>query len=563
MSLVAPDGPLSVFAQTIIDQKYAHTKPSGRKETWSEIAHRVTSAVCGPYIDQQTQDKIEKLIRQRKLMPGGRYLYAAGRPYHPVNNCYLFRAEDSRQGWASLSNKVVNTLMSGGGIGIDYDPVRGEGALVKGLGGFCTGPCALMQMVNEDGRHIMQGGSRRSAIWARLGWKHPDVNKFITLKDWPDWLVAQKLRDFNTPAPMDMTNISVGLDDRFFDSYRVGDRMAHQVYWDTVRHMVETAEPGFSIDVGPNAGETLRNACTEVSSHDDCDVCDLASLVLPRFATVEEFEEAVDLGTLFLLCGTLYSDLPLEECRPVVEKNRRLGLGLMGFHEWLLRRGYAYGHNPELQIWLERFATSTEKAHVHSDRMGISRSAKTRALAPNGTIAIAAETVSCMEPIFAVAQRRRYLTGQTWKFQYIIDAAADRLIKDGVDPDAIEDAYDLAEDVERRVSFQAFVQGYVDHGISSTINLPAWGSSINNENTVQSFGRMLLKYLPKLRGLTCYPDGSRGGQPLKKVKYQTAIRHLGQEFESSSESDTPEPDHVLTVEEYSAQVGCPGGICGL
>jgi ribonucleoside-diphosphate reductase alpha chain len=120
-------------------------------------------------------------------------------------------------------------------------------------------------------------------------------------------------------------------------------------------------------------------------------------------------------------------------------------------------------------------------------------------------------------------------------YQYVLDPTAMKLVAMGVEPDNIEDAYTLAEDVERRVAFQAWVQEYVDHAISSTINLPAWGSEHNNTNTVKAFGNMLIKYLPKLRGITCYPDGARGGQPLTPVKYTTAIKHVGEIFIESAD----------------------------
>ncbi len=558
--LVPADAAFSEFSQTIINSKYAWTKPSGFKESWPEIAHRVVQAVCAPYLPPATCEKIESLIVARKFMPGGRYLYASGRKYHQVNNCFLLRAHDSRQGWANLSNRSVNCLMSGGGIGVDYTPVREEGALVQGLGGFCTGPLSLMQMQNESGRHIMQGGSRRSAIWAGLNWLHKDIFKFIHMKDWPLWLRLKKQEDFNVPAPMDMTNISVGLNDQFFQAYHdpshVHHSHAHKVYWTTVRHMLESAEPGFSVDCGSNLLETLRNACTEVSSADDDDCCNLASLVLPRFHSRDEFEEAVDLGIQFLLCGSQYSDLPYPEVARVREKNRRLGLGIMGFHEWLLRRGKSYGPDHELGEWLAAYETSTAKAHVYCDRWSISRSLKTRALAPNGTIGIAAETTSSIEPIFAVAMLRRYLAGKVWHEQYVIDAAASRLIADGVEPTSIEQAYDLPH--EQRIAFQAWVQQYVDHGISSTVNLPAWGSALNNESTVKAFGNMLIQYLPSVRGMTCYPDGARGGQPLTVVPYSEAVHRVGRVSVCNQQVD-----ETLKVEEYTNEVACPGGACGV
>lgn len=795
-----------------------------------------------------------------------------------TSNCFLLKCTDSKEGWADLTQRAMLCLMLGGGIGADYSEVREEGALVNGLGGFCTGPLSPMQIVNEAGRHIKQGGSRRAAIWARLQWDHSDVKKFIAIKDWPQWLVDQKKLDFNVPAPMDCTNISVGLNTKFFSSLAALDPVAEDVYWDTVRHMVMTAEPGFSIDCDENEGEILRNACvptgteiltskgyeriedtigqetevwngfewstvtpkvtghdeklvrvslssgqsltcteyhqfvtvegyapkqkvtrvaaselqigqkllkvkypvvqggkdveyayaqgfvsaegmdgydsvyvygdkkyclerlapqtrlaredkterydrvhvrlnydllpksfvpfswsvqsrldwvagfldgdgtvlieggvqagsvdrafilnvqkllttlgvqskvtlgqvagmkplpdgngglklypckdfyrlligavqvqnlvslgmkcerlyvvgyapnrdasqfvtvtgveeagvadvvycfdeplrhmgcfegvvtgqcTELTSADDSDCCNIGSLVLPRFSCLDEFKEAIPDVIAFLLCGTVYGELPYGQVYKVREKNRRLGLGLMGMHEWLLRRGYQYGKNEELQGWLEAYAESTYIAHQICDSMGISRSVKTRAIAPTGTISIVAETTSGIEPIFATSFLRRYLKGSTWMAQYVVDAAAERLIKDGVDPETIEDAYDLAEDYERRIAFQAWVQEYVDHGISSTLNLPEWGSSVNNEDTVKGFGKVLLKYLGKLRGITAYPDGCRGGQPLTKVPYSEAIKHLNREFEANSE---------VTVEEVGNERACVNGVCGM
>ena len=124
-----------------------------------------------------------------------------------------------------------------------------------------------------------------------------------------------------------------------------------------------------------------------------------------------------------------------------------------------------------------------------------------------------------------MAYKRRFLTeGTKWKFQYVVDGTAQELIKQySVDPDKIESALDLASDYERRIKFQADVQDYVDMSISSTINLPAWGSKENNEDGVAAFTKTLAAYAPRLRGFTCYPDGSRGGQPLTAVPYKEAI----------------------------------------
>lgn len=521
------------FADTIRLQKYAHIKADGTKESWPETARRVVTKVM-KCIDapHETVEILIQLVTDRVFIPGGRYLSATGREYHQTQNCLLLSVEDSREGWAKLLERSATALMTGAGIGIEYSLIRPEGAPIKRTGGVATGPLALMKMVNECGRGIMQGGSRRSAIWAGLNWKHPDIFKFIHMKDWSPEVKALKEKDFNFPADMDGTNISVGLDDDFFKAYADNNDPFHlwsrRVYWETVEQMLKTAEPGFSINCGADSKEILRNACTEVSSADDNDICNLGSINMARVTSLEQMEKVVEYGTLFLLAGTIYSDVPYKEVAEVRTKNRRLGLGLMGLHEWLLQRGLPYAENPELEQYLRIYEKSTHYAKMFSWSLKISRPVKTRAIAPTGTIGIVAETTTGIEPIFCTAFKRRYLSeGTTWKYQYVLDPTAKRLIDAGVDPDSIEDAYTLALNPEKRVAFQVWLQKFVDHGISSTINLPAAGDEVFS---VHSFGDMLLRYLPNLRGITCYPDGARGGQPLTKVRYQTAMKHVGEVF---------------------------------
>jgi ribonucleoside-diphosphate reductase alpha chain len=296
--------------------------------------------------------------------------------------------------------------------------------------------------------------------------------------------------------------------------------------------MLKTAEPGFSIDLGDNKNETLRNACTEITSEDDSDICNLGSINLARIDSLEQMERVVELATAFLLAGTVYSDVPYSKVDQVRTKNRRLGLGLMGIHEWLLMKGKKYGKDEELHEYLKRYAESTTLSHKYADEWEISRPVKTRAIAPTGTIGIIGETTTGMEPIFCAAYKRRYKKGMNHtSYQYVLDPTAKKLVDMGINPDNIEDAYTLAEDVERRVAFQAWLQKYVDHSISSTINLPAWGSELNNESKVRDFGNMLMKYLPELRGVTVYPDGARDGQPLTPVSYREADAQVGQVFE--------------------------------
>ena len=516
------------FGENIFRYKYAQ----GPGDTWAKLSERLVEDVCGSrwgtqpvLMSEPDRKELAEHIRAMRFIPGGRYLYYAGRPYKAYNNCFLLRAEeDTREEWSAVTWRAMSCLMTGGGIGIDYSRLRAAGKALGRTGGTASGPIPLMYAINEIGRNVMQGGSRRSAIYASLNWQHEDINQFLVAKNWNSLTKEQKLLDFNYPAPLDMTNISVNYDDASLE----GGLERNQVFRDNCRQALETGEPGFSFNFGSKQNETLRNACTEVTSEDDSDVCNLGSINLGNITSLAEFQSVVALASKFLVCGTLRADLPYDKVYKVREKNRRLGLGLMGIHEWLLKRGSGYEVTPELHEWLKVYQHESERAaNEHCDRFYISHPVAYRAIAPTGSIGILAGTTTGIEPLFAVAYKRRFLTeGTKWKYQYVVDGTANTLIHEyGVDPNKIESALDLSNNYEQRIKFQASIQDYVDMSISSTINLPPWGSSGNNESKVKEFTDVLAKYAPRLRGFTCYPDGSRGGQPLTSVPYEEALKH--------------------------------------
>ena len=553
------------FSEDIFKYKYAHEGC----DTWSQLADTLVQDVCGSLrpdeenlMDVEEQQELIKYISDFKFVPGGRYLYYAGRKKRFYNNCFLLSAEeDTRQDWANLSWKAESCLMTGGGIGVDYSIYRASGRVLGGSGGEASGPVPKMQMINSIGANVMQGGSRRSAIYASLNWKHNDIPSFLVAKNWGDMPVGTtgftfkdiKEQDFNFRAPLDMTNISVNYDTEWLMNYwKTGD--VGEVFVNNVKQALFSGEPGFSFNFMENENDTLRNACTEVTSADDSDVCNLGSVNFGNIDSIEELSRVVELGTKFLICGTLRAELPYQKVYDVREKNRRLGLGLMGMHEWLIKRGEKYEVTDTLHQWLSVYKGISDRfSRRFADQLSISRPVANRAIAPTGSISILAGSSSGIEPIFAVAYKRRYLTGGTkWKYQYVVDSSAQELIDMyGVDPDSIESALDLAEDYERRIKFQADVQDYVDMSISSTINLPSWGSKLNNPDTVEDFTKTLASYAHRLRGFTVYPDGSRGGQPLSVVPYSEAVDKLGTEFD----------EHVETHD--ICEISGAGGVCSV
>ena len=541
------------LGETIFKTKYASTP----LETWEDRANTIVNYVCGNadgtknnLMEKTDRDELAKNVREMKFMPGGRYIYYAGRPAKFYNNCYLHKLEDdTREAWANLTQSMMSCLMTGGGVGADISVARPSGRRLNRTGGVASGPLPLMKTINAVGKNVMQGGGRRSAIYMSMNHQHEDADSFLTSKNWHEMMIPgtditvsdAKKADFNFDAPLDMMNISLNYDDAWLRDKDTDTFMknCHQA--------MMTGEPGFSFNFGEKQDETLRNACCEITSSDPHDVCNLGSINLANIDTLDDFKDVVHLASKFLVCGLIRAELPYEEVRKVRQKNSRLGLGLMGLHEWLLQRGHGYEMCDELKQWLKVYRDESERsANEHCDRLFLNQPKGYRAIAPTGSIATLAGTTSGVEPVFSLAYRRRWITeGVKWKYQYMIDGTAQALIEKGIDHTKIETTYDLAKNIEKRIKFQYDLQKYVDHAISSTFNLPPYGTEFNNEDKLEWFASIVKKYAGGLRGLTFYPDGSRGGQPLTPVDYEEAIKKRGIIFEDNSEEQ------------------CLSGVCGI
>ena len=366
------------------------------------------------------------------------------------------------------------------------------------------------------------------------------------IKDYSDALKAVKLTDLTFPLPMELTNISVIYDTEFFIAIESESHPKHDLAWriwtENCRQAFKTAEPGMSFNFRKD-NEDLRNACTEVTSDEDSDKCNLGTVWLNRIRDKRDLAETVKYATLFLLCGGIYSDVPTDRIKEIGLKNNRIGLGLGGIHEWLMAKGCDYEVTPELHKLLSVYEQESDSAaFMGAKQLGVSVPKGVRAIAPTGTIGIIAESTTGIEPLFCKAYKRRYFKDQKWMYQYVVDGSVKRLLEGGVKLESIKDSYDFT--FKQRVKFQADVQNYVDMAISSTCNVPAWGSEQNNESTLQKNGEILLKYAKRLRGFTVYPDGSRGGQPLTRVPLDEALKDEGKVFEEREDS-------------------CINGVCGL
>ena len=308
--------------------------------------------------------------------------------------------------------------------------------------------------------------------------------------------------------------------------------------------MAQTGEPAFlnmsRIQYDDSTAVTVNPCCEATLQNKDS--CNLGSIILPRIRDLSHLEYVTRLAIQFLYNGSVKGDYPTPEITETVARNRRIGLGIMGLHEYMLLHGHRYEWFPELQHLLATWKeVSDDEAVKYANQQNGPIPITKRAIAPTGTISIIAETTSGIEPIYCVAYKRRYLKGDKHYFQYVVDPTAQRFIAAGIPSDQIEDAYQLAQDFERRLSVQAHVQEYVDQAISSTVNLPAYGEPGNNNQKLLT--DTITKYLPSLKGLTVYPNNSRSGQPLEPISIEETLGQEGMIYEEDG--------------------SCSNGICGL
>jgi ribonucleoside-diphosphate reductase alpha chain len=527
------------YADGILNLRYAHVV-QGRKEKWNDIAARCIVNVMNDKVPISISEAIFEVIRDRKFIPGGRILSQAGRQYHQTDNCYCLQAEDTREGWADLAYKTTMMFMSGGGVGVDYSNLRPYGTTLSRSGGISSGPIPLIQMINGIGAAARQGGERRGAIYASLRWNHPDIDKFIKMKQ------IDKLEHTNISVRFDKEWHNNTLEDSWFEWSK------DSAFIKTLQSACQYGDPGFQFD---NDGNILRNACTEIISSDDCDSCCLGSINFAKIKDIKELVDVTNLGILFLLCNTLYTDTPHDKVRYIKEQNRRIGLGIMGIGEWFLQRGLSYGdtlvkdydgHSWHIQNdignWLHTWQINCDHAALHwSNKLSINKPVATRAIAPTGTISIAAgHTTPGIEPVFHTAYQRTYNGNTGLQSTTVIDPIVEKLMKQGYDVTDIDTAYTLSETVDgiqRRIAFQAFMQQYVDNAISSTVNLPQYISGVE-----EKIAPILLRYLPQLRGITFYPNGAYDNQPVAPIDIKYALKNKA------------------TLQEHES---CKGGSCGV
>jgi ribonucleoside-diphosphate reductase alpha chain len=572
------------LGETIFRERYALTPD----ESWSQACYRVSNHVGTAELENV--DDYKNLFYQElvtnKFMPGGRIWYGAGRNKAQLLNCYVVPTVDSREGWGDTTKDTIVISGLGGGVGINFSPIRPRGANIKGTGGVATGSVSLMQLIDGVGDVLVSGGGRRLALMFCLAIDHPDIEEFLHSKLDEDQLNNANMSvilDFDPKEFSEKVN-NGGKIPLVFEGKEYGELDAISVWKKIVKHAWANGEPGV---LNQHLAEEMNNIhyYKPVISTNPCGeqwleaygACDLGALVLPRFVEDGtfrwgEFDDTIRTAVRFLDDVLDVNYYPNEKIKDNCEAVRRIGLGVMGLHSMLMDLGMKYSSHEAIEFEDKLFDTIKNIAYQESvelakekgqfpayqkefldsgfvktldddlrgriDENGI-RNCTLMTVAPTGTTSIVAGVSSGIEPLPAVVYNRSYKT---------IDDRANETLKSEivVDPSYYEystTVLESASDLHPKTHFevQKTIQKHVDNSISKTINLP-------KDYPINELGYLWLEYLPYMKGSTFYRWGSREFEPISPIPKEEWYKYVG-------EVDTKETEEIYD--------DCVGGVCAV
>lgn len=572
------------FALEIFRSRHA----AHENETWLEgcdrVAVHVSNAEAGEARSVWRQ-RFYDVLSDNLLMPGGRIWYGSGKARGQLLNCFVIPTSDSREGWGKAVSDSIIISGTGGGVGLNCTPVRPKGLPVRGTGGTSTGAVSLMEIVNSAGEVIKAGGGRRTALMLCLSLSHGDVVEFLDKK------LDKKL--------LNNANVSIVFDDdpeRFFELVRnraefpltfngkqVGSIPAHDLWMRIVKNALTGGEPGMLNGFLANKMSNIwykyqlvsTNPCGEIwMSAYDC--CCLGALVLPRFVDGSDgwapgevkvnwdlLRSTIHTGVRFLDDVLSVNNYPLPEIAAMCNELRRIGLGVTGLHDMLLEMGLQYNSAKGLEfvdklmkfIKEESYLASIELAKEkgafpafdaekflksgfvktlkpslrEAIRLNGMRNCAVNTIAPTGTISIVCGNVSSgIEPIFAPAYLRKYRKGDEKAVETVVHPLFQRFVAEGRSTVHFNGAHDLS--IRDHLEMQRVCQKHVDNAVSKTINLP-------HGTSWEELSELYMEFMPDLKGITVYPDGSREDQPLTPISLEEAEQVAFEAILGSSSSD--------------------------
>ncbi|HIA80231.1 MAG TPA: adenosylcobalamin-dependent ribonucleoside-diphosphate reductase [Candidatus Marinimicrobia bacterium] len=552
----------------VLKQKYLAPWETHPWALWVRQSQALASVEKTKALRKKWEKKFFSILEDFKFVPGGRIMHGAGRKdiTTTLNNCYVVGIKDDSIN--SIYDTIIQEALTykyGGGCGHDLSILRPAGDTINGTGGNSCGPTGFMNLFSENTNTIAQHG-RRGANMQTLRVDHPDIEKFIEIKT----------GDINM---VKYSNVSVLLTHKFMDAVKNDDdfdlHYEKKVYktikakelWDKINlHAHTSAEPGL---IFWDTMTDYHNAeyCSPLVSTNPCaeqplpdgGCCNLGAVNLDRFVDdnknfmIEEFKDTVAVATRFLDNVIDYNmdRHALEEQKMNASNDRRVGLGILGLGDMLVRMGIRYDSEDALQTVEQIMSMFRDAAYETSIELSqekeqfpnfnwegynkskfiknLPKSIKAKikkygirnctltTVAPTGSGAIVARVTSGIEPIFATSYNRRVKKNDSYGREFEEYTVYHPIIKElyGNDenlPDHVVTAHNI--DPYFRVKMQGAIQKYIDSSISSTVNL-------SEDITVDTVADIYMTaYENGLKGITVYREGSREGILISNKKVQ-------------------------------------------
>ena len=546
----------------------------------------------------KTASRFYEMMAELKFMPNSPTLMNAGRPLGQLSACFVLPVEDSMDGiFDSLKNMAL-IHKSGGGTGFSFSKLRPKNDIVSSTAGVSSGPVSFMNIFNSATETVKQGGTRRGANMAILNIDHPDIMEFIQSKS-----DLSSLTNFN---------ISVALTDSFMQAVKnnedydlinprsgesCGKLNAKKVY-DLITEMAwKNGEPGIIFIDRINKYNPLKKVGL-IESTNPCgeqpllpyESCNLGSINLNKVLKTKGKKTEIDFDLLkevtrdavhFLDNVIDMNSYPLKEIELKTKANRKIGLGIMGYADMLIKLGIPYDSEEGVEIAGQIMSTIQSESKIKSRELAETRgafpnfnlsdyaergekpfrNATTTTIAPTGTISILTDSSSGIEPLFALAYVRNVMDnnkliesnpafeeavkslGDKIEFTTVMEKIADEGSARNVSelPDSIKNIFVTAHDIspEWHIKTQAVFQKYIDNAVSKTVNF-------SHTATVEDIRKVYnMAYELECKGVTVYRDGSRDNQVLQ-ISTQPQEKKSEEATSEIFRAVAPRPRHEVT-----------------
>ncbi|MFQ6046336.1 MAG: vitamin B12-dependent ribonucleotide reductase [Gemmatimonadales bacterium] len=616
---------LSANAVTVLERRYLVKDDRGRlAEEPRDLFWRVARTIAEPEASygasvgavEALAETFFDLMAQRVWMPNSPTLMNAGRPLGQLSACFVLPVSDSlsngKDGIYDTLRNMALVHQSGGGTGFAFSRLRPKNDVVRSTMGVASGPVSFMSLYDSSTEVVKQGGTRRGANMGILRVDHPDILEFITCKD-----DITKVTNFNISVAVTDAFMSAVAEDRDYDLVHprtgkvVGQLSARAVFDKVVHGAWKTGEPGvFFVDRAnyfnpvPHLGSyEATNPCGEQPLL-PYDVCNLGSINVGLFVRDgvvdwDGLRRAVHLCTHFLDNVIDANRYPLPEITDLANRIRRIGLGVMGWADFLVRLGVPYDSEEAID-WARRLMSFIdEEAKVESERLAAERgvfpewersvwgpdetcardaagrrirpmrrlrNCNLTTVAPTGTISIIAGCSSGIEPLFAVAFMRNQagvlmpdvnedFVAIAKREGFYSEELVQRIAEEGhihfdEVPQEWQRVFVTAHDVtpEWHIRMQAAFQEYTDSAISKTCNFPREATEEDVRDIYE------LAFSLGCKGVTVYRDGSREMQVLSTGSTAKQVKKAAAAGAAEAAEETSATERNQEVAELKATI---------